>query len=56
MHNNFNIFFERACEALGVGSLSELADILKVNRSSITQARKKGTVPANWLFQEVMRP
>ena len=51
MNNNFNIFFERACEALGIGNLSELADILGVNRSSITQARKKGTVPANWLLE-----
>jgi phage repressor protein C with HTH and peptisase S24 domain len=51
MDNNFNTFFERTCEALGLTSLSELADILKVNRSSITQARKKDSVPANWLLE-----
>ncbi len=51
MYKNFNIFFERTAKALNITSLSELADILKVNRSSISQARKKDSVPANWLLQ-----
>jgi phage repressor protein C with HTH and peptisase S24 domain len=50
MKQNFQIFFDRAASALGISSLSELAAILKVNRSSITQARKKDSVPANWLL------
>jgi phage repressor protein C with HTH and peptisase S24 domain len=51
MNDNFTIFFERASEALGITNLAELAEILKVNRSSITQARKKDSVPANWLLE-----
>ncbi len=50
MDKNFQTFFERVSGTLGVKSLSELADILCVNRSSITQARKKNSVPANWLL------
>jgi phage repressor protein C with HTH and peptisase S24 domain len=51
MNKTFNTFFERVSESLGITSLTELADILKVNRSSITQARKKDSVPANWLLE-----
>ena len=50
MNKNFQTFFDRVSGALGVKSLSELAEILRVNRSSITQARKKDSVPANWLL------
>ena len=50
MHRDFQTFFERAARALGIKSLSELATILGVNRSSITQARKKNSIPANWLL------
>lgn len=50
MTDNFNTFFVRASSALGFTTLSELAAILNVNRSSITQARKKDSVPANWLL------
>jgi phage repressor protein C with HTH and peptisase S24 domain len=51
MTKNFQQFFDRASMALGITSLSELAAILHVNRSSITQARKKNSVPANWLLE-----
>ena len=51
MGENFNIFFNRVCKTLGISSLAELADTLGVNRSSITQARKKDSVPANWLLE-----
>jgi len=51
MNIKFNIFFERVSKPLGITSLTELADILKVNRSAITQARKKDSVPANWLLE-----
>lgn len=51
MGENFNIFFKRVCTALEISSLAELADTLGVNRSSITQARKKDSVPANWLLE-----
>lgn len=51
MEKNFNTFFNRAAGALGITTLSDLAAILNVNRSSITQARKKNSVPANWLLE-----
>lgn len=50
MTKKFNAFFDRTCSSLGISTLSELAAILNVNRSSITQARKKNSVPANWLL------
>ncbi len=51
MSRDFNTFFDRACHALGIRSLADLAAALNVNRSSITQARKKNSVPANWLLE-----
>ena len=51
MHTKFNIFYERAAGALNISSHSELADLLKVNRSAISQARRKDSVPANWLLE-----
>ena len=50
MDNHFQIFFDRVSIALGIKNLSELATILRVNRSSVTQARKNDSVPANWLL------
>ena len=51
MNKNFQTFFDRATRALEITTLSELATVLNVNRSSITQARKKDSVPANWLLE-----
>jgi len=51
MSMKFNNFFQRVSKPLAINSLSELADILEVNRSSITQARKKDSIPANWLLE-----
>ncbi len=51
MENYFNIFFERVSKATGISNLSELAKALKVNRSAVTQARKKDSVPAKWILQ-----
>ncbi|PIE67843.1 MAG: transcriptional regulator [Deltaproteobacteria bacterium] len=50
MATNFNDFFARVSKTLAVSSFSELAKLLNVNRSSITQARKKDSIPANWLL------
>lgn len=50
MNAHFQIFFDRVSNALGIKRHSELATILGVNRSSITQARKNNSVPANWLL------
>jgi phage repressor protein C with HTH and peptisase S24 domain len=51
MSNSFTSFYKRVADAAGITSLSELADILGLNRSSITQARKKDAIPATWLLQ-----
>ena len=50
MNSHFDTFFDRVAGALGIQNLSELAATLRVNRSSITQARKKNSIPANWLL------
>ncbi len=50
MEKQFQAFFNRVAKALGIKNLSELAAALQVNRSSITQARKKDSIPANWLL------
>lgn len=49
-HHRFEIFFERVSQATGLRTLSDLADMLRVNRSAVTQARKKDSVPATWLL------
>ena len=49
-HHRFDIFFERVTQATGLRTLSDLADLLRVNRSAVTQARKKDSVPATWLL------
>ena len=51
MAENFNGFFARVSESMGIASFSELAAVLRVNRSSNTQARKKDSIPANWLLE-----
>jgi phage repressor protein C with HTH and peptisase S24 domain len=48
--HRFDIFFERVIQATGLRTLSDLADLLEVNRSAVTQARKKDSVPATWLL------
>jgi phage repressor protein C with HTH and peptisase S24 domain len=47
---NFNQVIQRVFKATGIESQTELARILQVNRSAVTQARKKGTVPDRWLL------
>ena len=48
--HRFNIFFERVSQATGLRTFADLADLLQVNRSAVTQARKKDSVPASWLL------
>ena len=47
----FNIFVRRVAQAIDISSQIELASILGVNRSAVTQARKKGRIPEKWLLQ-----
>ena len=46
----FDDFIKRVFDATGIGSQNELAEALGINRSAITQARKKGTVPDKWIL------
>jgi phage repressor protein C with HTH and peptisase S24 domain len=47
----FESFLQRVFEATGIASQTELASALKINRSAITQARKKDAVPDKWILQ-----
>lgn len=47
----FEKFIQRVYEAAGIESQTDLARILGVNRSAVTQARKKGAIPDRWLLQ-----
>ena len=47
----FDAFLKRVFEATGVSSQTELAAALKINRSAITQARKKDAIPDKWILQ-----
>lgn len=49
--SDFDAFLERIYETTGVASQTELAVILNINRSAITQARKKNSIPATWVLQ-----
>jgi len=51
MSGIFDSFLQRAFEATGAGSQNELAAVLEINRSAITQARNKDSVPAKWLLK-----
>lgn len=46
----FNSFFERVCAVTGIGSQTQLASILEVNRSAITQAKRNDSIPAKWIL------
>jgi phage repressor protein C with HTH and peptisase S24 domain len=46
----FESFLKRVFEATGITSQNELASILKINRSAITQARKKDSIPDRWIL------
>jgi plasmid maintenance system antidote protein VapI len=47
----FESFLQRVFEATGITSQTELASALKINRSAITQARKKNSIPDKWVLQ-----
>jgi len=47
----FESVLQRVFEATGITSQTELASALGINRSAITQARKKGSIPDKWILQ-----
>ena len=47
----FEAFLQRVFEATGIRSQTEMAAALNINRSAITQARKKDAIPEKWLLQ-----
>lgn len=47
----FEAFLKRIFETTGIGSQAELAEVLDINRSAISQARRKDTIPSKWLLQ-----
>lgn len=46
----FEAFYQRISKAVGVESQTELARLLGVNRSAVTQAKNRNTVPAKWVW------
>ena len=48
---NFESILQRVFEATGIASQNELASVLKINRSAITQARKKNAIPDKWILK-----
>lgn len=47
---HFNEFITKAGQITGCGTQMELAKILEVNRSAITQAKNRDAVPERWLL------
>ena len=48
--SHFDAFFRRVVQATGIESQQELARLLGVNRSAVTQAKQKNAVPDKWLL------
>ena len=46
----FDTFYKRVSEALSITSQMELAAVLNLNRSAISQAKKKGVIPDKWIL------
>ena len=49
--SRFDAFLHRVFRTTQLTTQTELADVLQINRSAITQARKKDALPARWLLQ-----
>ncbi len=47
----FESFLKRVYEATGMSTQTDLATALGINRSAITQARRKDSVPAKWVLE-----
>ena len=51
--NVFDAFFERVAQATGIENQQELASLLNVNRSAVTQAKTKNSIPDKWILSLV---
>ncbi len=51
VHTKFEKFLQRVFEATGFSTQAGLSSALNVNRSAITQARNKNSIPDKWLLQ-----
>ena len=49
--SRFESFLKRVFQATGISSQTELASVLNINRSAITQARNKNSIPDKWILQ-----
>ena len=49
--SKFESFLQRVFDATGMSSQTELAAALKINRSAITQARNKDSIPEKWILR-----
>jgi phage repressor protein C with HTH and peptisase S24 domain len=47
---SFDSFFDRVRDTVGIASQTELAGLLRVNRSAVSQAKKRGVVPRTWIY------
>lgn len=47
----FEIFSKKVSDVLGLRNQNELSAVIGVNSSSITQARIRDKIPANWILQ-----
>ncbi len=47
----FDAFFKRIAKAAGIDTQAELAAVLGVHRSAVTQAKKKGVAPQGWILR-----
>jgi len=48
---SFDQFISRVSEAVGIDSQAALAKALGINRSAVTQARRKDIVPDRWILE-----
>lgn len=47
----FEIFSKKVSDVMGLRNQNELSAVIGVNSSSITQARKRDKIPANWILK-----
>lgn len=49
--NGFQAFMQRLAETTSLRSQAELASFLDLNRSSVSRAKQRDTVPESWIFR-----